>query len=176
MEPIEQTKKCDVDGCGDDAVWNYAWDWGQQGVCCAKHLTVLLQKASQLNRTVMYTAVVPATPPPLTRDQRTQLIASKMVLEEELVEARARGLELYRKVGELTQQVQLHVMREREANAQIRDGIHAVTLLEEKLEARDREHADLVQEVERLRTLEAFMQGMTTTPTKPPVLVEGEPV
>ena len=155
-----ETRKCDVDGCDQDAVFSYSWDWGQQGVCCATHLTLLQQKAGQLNRTLMHTALAPTQPVPMARDERAKLIANGIVLEQELGEAKARGLELYRKNADLCIQVQTLTLREREANAQIRDGARALAVMEEKLEQRDREHAELVAELERLRTVASFVEGV----------------
>lgn len=168
-EPNEQ-KRCDVDGCGAEAVFSYAWDWGETGVCCATHLTLLQQKAGQLSRTLNYTPLAPTQPAPLSRDERAKLLASNIVLEQELQEAKGRGLELYRKNAELSAQVQTHVLREREAKAQINDGLRAVAVLEEKLELRDREHAELVAELERLRTVAAFVEGVAAAaiPVKQP--------
>lgn len=153
-------KRCDVDGCSEPAVFTYAWDWGQVGQCCAQHLVLLQQKSGQLNRQLMATPLAPSSPPPLERDERCKLVARALVLEEELTEAKLRGLELYRKNGELTQQVQTLTLREREAKAQITDGMRRVAVLEERLEQRDREHAELVHEVERLSTIASFVEGM----------------
>ena len=159
---------CDVDECTEPAVFTYSWEWGQTGVCCAKHLTLLQQKSGQLQRALMFTALVPTKPAPLTRDERAKLIANGIVLEQELEEAKARGLELYRKTGELTIQIQTLTLREREAKAQLADGQRRVAELEEQLLARDREHGELVAELERLRTIAAFVDGMTAPPAAPP--------
>lgn len=148
--------------CDEPATFAYQWDWGEKGVVCSTHATLLQQTAGQLSRTVQITPLVPAAGAPLQRDERTQLKAAALVLEEELEEAKSRGLDLYRQVQELTRTNHGLTVREREAKAQLKDRELEVINLQGKLEERDAEHGELVAEIERLRALEKLV-----TPTPP---------
>lgn len=145
--------------CTAKAVFAYQWDWGEQGQCCAVHAQLLQQVASQINRTINLYPLQPAVPEPLTRDERTKLKAAVLVLQEELDEAKSRGLELYRATGQLQGDVKLLKVRNTEAEAQLRDARAEVAQLHDELEKRDRENAQLVLELDRLRSLESFTAG-----------------
>lgn len=135
----------------------YVWAWGEKGTCCALHATLLQQTAETLQRSVAIHPLPTTAPVILTRDERVRLQAESLILREELEEAKGRGLELYRVNTQLQQQVQTHTVRERELRAQIKDAEAEVLQLRGRLEERDAEHAELVHEVERLRTLEVMI-------------------
>jgi hypothetical protein len=152
--------KCDRDNgnCPREAVFSYLWDWGEKGVCCAEHGMLLQQTAGQISRTVQLVPIVPAGPVPMTRDERVQAKAQLLVAQEELEEAKGRGLELYRLNTELSQRNRLLIVRESEAAAQLKDALTTIAELEAKLQRRDVEAGELVTELERLRTLERLTQ------------------
>lgn len=147
---------CDRDGCPNAAVQAYQFPWGEKGVCCATHGFLLNQAAEQINRSVQLTPLVAPGPEPLLRPERVRLTAEVLVLKEELEDAKTRGLDLYRNNGELTRQVQSLTVQQREAKAQLTDQAKEITQLRGQLEEARAENGELVLEVERLRTLEAF--------------------
>lgn len=169
---IEQpeTKMCDQEGCKNTAQFAYAWDWGQQGICCQEHASLFQQRAPQLNRQVSIHPLpnTAAAIVPMQRDERVRLQAEVLVLKEEVAEANGRGLDLFRENTKLAQQVQLLTVRERELKHQLQDGESKVFELQNKLDARDIEHGELLAERDRLKTLEKFLPGERN-------VVEGSP-
>lgn len=165
----------DDDGkeCTELATHAYQFDWGESGICCARHATLLQQIAGNLGRTIQVSPLRDLPPPPLTRDERTQLIAAKLSTETELDEVKARGLELYRINGEQQRTINTLTVQKRELEATTRDQAGTITTLRGQLEERDAEHAELVLEVERLRGLEALLGGVTSPPGGH--VVEGKP-
>lgn len=155
-----QAKHCDRD-CTELATQAYMFDWGEQGVCCARHGMLLQQTAQNVQRSVTVQPLMNLPPPPLQRDERTQLHAARISLETELEEVKSRGLELYRINGEQQKTINTLTVQKRELEAQQRDSAATITTLQGQLEERDAEHAELVLEVERLRGLEQLVAGMT---------------
>jgi len=156
---------CDRD-CTKPAVFAYAWEWGEKGVCCAEHQFLLRQAAEHLGgRTVSFTPLVPAGPAPITRDERIQLNARVLTLEAELEDAKSRGLDLFRENTTLTRQVQAATVRGRELELQLKDHAAKIAELKELGEARDAEHGQLTDELSRLRTLSKFVDQ--PPPTSP---------
>ena len=147
---------CDYPGCDAEATHSYAWEWGEKGVRCGTHAPLLQQTAAQIGRTVAISTLNLPGPEPLLRDERTRLVANGLVLEAELEEAKARGLELYRINDQLRGQNHLLTVREAEAHAQLKDAQALVERLRSELGSREAELANLVMETERLRTLAAF--------------------
>ena len=162
---------CDDTSCDKPAVAHYAWDWGLTGVCCGIHMALAAQKQESLSRRVTFAPLIAAGPAPLMRDERVRLTAEAMVLREELDEAKARGLDLYRENVKITGQVQSLTVRGRERDAQLADARAEIELLKEELAKRDSEHGDLADEVDRLRTLERFVE-----PTQPGMGLTSSPV
>lgn len=153
-----QIDKCEEDGCDEAAVFNYRWDWGATGKVCAKHGQALQQLSASLNRGVQLHPIASASAPaPLLRDERIQLTAKHMVLEAELEEAKQRGLETYRKNGDLQVQLNTAVVRERELKAQLQDAAITLDQTKQRLAETDKRNGELLVEVERLRALETFV-------------------
>lgn len=153
---VGQTCDCDGGNCGQPAVFTYAWDWGQAGVCCAQHQVELTQRMRNLRRGCQFAVIAPGAAPPVQRAERVRLIAERLTAVEELEEAKARGAEMLRQNQQLAQQIQVLTARERERAAQLDDARHQ--LLEQggiadRLAA---ENADLADEVSRLRILAAI--------------------
>lgn len=151
--------------CGKPAVSAYSWDWGETGYCCATHQAVLgSQTAPQIGRTISFTPIAPATPAPMTRDERARLKGEVYALEEEVKDLKLRGSDLYTENGKLAQRVQALTVRGRETEAQLRDAKAKIEELEAECERRNAEHGELVDEVTRLRTLEKFLPGGASSP------------
>lgn len=153
---VNDTQKCDRDDCEAEATQGYLWAWGEKGVCCSLHSTLLQQVAGTIDRTVTLHPLQRATPAPLLRDERIRLQALSLTLEAELEEAKSRGLELYRINEQLRGENRLLKVREAEAGAQLQDAHAYLEELRETLQQREAESANLVMENERLKTLEAF--------------------
>jgi hypothetical protein len=155
-----EPRHCDRD-CTELATHAYQFDWGETGICCAKHATLLTQTAGNLQRTIQVSPLQNLPPPPLQRDERTQLHAARISLETELEEVKSRGLELYRLNGEQQRTINTLTVQKRELEAVVKDLTNEATTLRGQLEMRDGEHAELVIEIERLRGLEQLLGGLT---------------
>ena len=147
---------CDHPGCDRPAVLGYQWEWGEKGVRCAEHSMLLQQTAEQINRRVSVFPLQNLPAAPLQRDERVALIAGKLGAEAELEEVKARGANLYQSNVDLTRQVTTLTMQHREARALVEDRDAMIEKLEAELLSTRSNYAELVQETERLRTLQAF--------------------
>lgn len=156
--PAPDALTCDEEGCSEPAVFSYLWDWGATGVKCARHAATLNQTAANLSRGVVITALAHAAAPPMERAERIAAKATIMTLEAEAEDLKARGLEWYRANVELTRQVQLASLRQREFDAQIAAREEKIKGLQLKLDETEGECAELAEEVGRLRTLVQFSE------------------
>jgi hypothetical protein len=152
---------CDREDCGAPATVSYAWSWGETGVCCAAHQFLMQQTANQIDRTIQFSALLAAGPPPLDRPERIRLKSEIYALEAELGDVKARGLDMYRLNERLTGQVQALTVRGRETEAQLRDASREIERLTCELQKRDAEHGNLTDELDRLRTLAQFLDTQT---------------
>ncbi len=144
---------CDELECREPAVAAYRWEWGAEGKCCARHQFLHRQKAVTLGRTIQFAVLDPNATPALSRDERTRFHASILTLEDELRDAKARGLELYQSNTKLSEECRRLAARNRELEAQLKD---AKSDLYETEQARDGHLADLADasgELERLRAI-----------------------
>lgn len=157
--------------CTAAAVWGYVWDWGEAGVCCAAHGTALKQLEPSLERKVQLSPLQKAAPAPLTRDERTQLIAAKLSIEAEVDDLKARGLELYRENVGLAKQLQALTVRHRECALQLEETLRQAAELRIQLQEKDAQHGDLVDEVTRLRTIAKFVEPLPGEELPPPTPV-----
>jgi hypothetical protein len=144
---------CDQSLTPEPATHSYVWEWGASGTCCARQVPILQQTANNLGRSITFGVLTSAATPPLQRDERVKLKAEAFVAQEELAEAKARGLELYRQNTQLTAQVQSLTVRNREADAQRKDAIAARDELDQRLVAMQAENASLSDELARLQVL-----------------------
>lgn len=146
---------CDEPGCPHPAVFSYSWDWGKSGSVCALHQAQYVQLQESLGRRCAFGTLQTASAgdPPLVRSERIQLRAEIGTLEAELVEAKARGLDLYNQNIELSRQVQTLKVRDTEAQAQVKDARAMLQGLESRLARREAELGDATQEVQRLKAL-----------------------
>jgi chromosome segregation ATPase len=142
------------------AIASFVWAWGETGFCSAKYQIELNQIATSLSRTVSF-APLSTSEIPMERSERTKLKAELLVLEEELSEAKLRGVDLYKENVKLTAQVQALTVRQRELEAQLQDSQIASTRLEHRLLTSDAAQGEMVDELTRLRTLAKFMDDQT---------------
>jgi len=149
---------CNDLDCTELATHSYTWEWGTSGHVCQTHAPLLAQKAESLGRKVSVSPLQRPPAKPMLRDERTRLTAQALVLNEELEEAKGRGLELYRENVELVKQVQMMSVRAREADAQLSDLQAKLADKQRQLDARDAEHGELVDELTRLRTIAKFAE------------------
>jgi hypothetical protein len=166
--------KCDQDGCDEPAVFAYRWEWGATGQSCAHHATLLQQTAENLNRKIALHPIVAPGPAPLLRDERVQLVAKHLVLEAELEEAKSRGLEVYRRNGDLQVQLNTAVVRERELKAQLQDAALTVERVQKRCDELDQKNGELLVELDRLRALETFVHEREETERRDRGLDTGE--
>lgn len=150
--------------CSNPATHSYRWEWGEEGKCCASCVALLNQTAQNLSRTVSTKQLDAASSAaaPLTRNERTQLIAARLSAEAELEEVQQRGQQMYQSNVDLTSQVQTHVMRARERDGQLSEKDEQIKRLSTDLERRERELAEATTELQRLRVLNQF----ATQPTE----------
>ena len=156
------------------AVFSFFWDWGESGVVCAEQAALLQQAAPQLGRTVQLVPLAPSGPVTPTRDERIAWHAKEKTLELELDDAKAKGLELYRNNEALRAENRLHVTRKAQADAerdQLRDEVAA---LGGKVDALERENADLLNKLERAQALAAFAPRGAELGLEPGHVVDGE--
>lgn len=152
-----ETRTCDRDEgrCGELATNSYLWDWGEQGVCCAKHAVLMQQTSQQINRGVVLAPLQPAVIE-LTRDERVHFRAQILTLEEEIEVTKQRGLDLYRANEKLLGEVRLAERRAEEARVQLVEAEKRVERMNALLAERDAENATLLQEVERARLFQSL--------------------
>src|SRR4029077_10119996 len=147
---------CSWKGCNKPASHHFRWEWGEEGNCCDACLPLLQQTATNLSRTVQFKRLDQTAEAPVTRSERTLLIAAKLSAEAELEEVQKRGTSLYQSNVDLTQQVQTHVMRAREHAAIVEEKDSHIERLSADLEKRERELGEATAELGRLRTLAQF--------------------
>lgn len=150
---MEAINLCDQPECKEPATHSYTWEWGATGTCCSKHQVLHQQTADNLGRKISFALLASSATPPLQREERVKLRAEAMVAQEELAEAKSRGLDLYRQNTLLTQQVQSLTVRNREAEAQRKDAVGALERADERLRELESENATLSDELSRLRVL-----------------------
>jgi hypothetical protein len=164
-EPAKPCDRMNTDGskCTQPAGMTYFLDWGESGVCCPQHQFLLNQMATQIGRSAQFSPLAVTGPVPMTRDERTRLKGEVYALEEELKDAKQRGLDLYRENETLARQAQAATVRGRETELQLKDALGEIDRLRNAVQERDAAHGDLVDEVGRLRTLSSFTTRDTET-------------
>ena len=151
-QPID-TGPVTCDQCTEPAVFSYSWDWGQTGVCCAKHQFVLNQKARHLKRHVAFTRLGPVQPAPVTRDERTRLIAAKLSAEAETGDVKLRALDLSQANEKLAQEVRRLTLLNGEQASQLKDARVTVDQLAKDRDAALHKLAESADELLRVRQL-----------------------
>lgn len=112
--------RCFVDGCTNTPVASYTWPWGETGLVCATHTVNLRQMEKNLKRQVTITPLQPGEPTPITRDERIASKARIMALEEELDEARSRGMDLYRQHEDLQRKLKVALAQTAAVDAELK--------------------------------------------------------
>lgn len=156
LPPSADQLQCDRD-CNEPATLAYRWEWGAAGVCCAQHAALLQQTSQSLSRAVVIHPIAQAAPAPLLRDERIQLTARAMVLEDEVRAHESKCSEQHRKIGDLQLQLNAAVVKARECEAQTRDAVAKVQMAEENASRLSSENGRLLVELERLRELESVV-------------------
>lgn len=162
------------DECDAPAVFAYAWPWGESGKVCGLHAATKQQTAGNLGRELTLAALPPPQNLPLTRSERSQLKGEVYALEEEAKDLKQRGLALYDENVRITSQLQAVTVRHDELKLQLRDKTAEAEELTRRLEESDAQRADLLDENQRLKTLQRF-QTPQTPPTDPSALERGLP-
>ncbi len=145
--------------CEEPATQSFRWEWGDEGTCCAACAPLVTQASQNLGRSVSIKPLdASAGVAPVTRHERTQLIAAKLSAEAELDEVQQRGHQLYQSNVDLTAQVQRHKMREREHASILAEKDEQIDRLSTDLEKRERELAEATSEVQRLTVLAQFSE------------------
>lgn len=158
LPPASDAPVCDTPGCNEPATLAYRWDWGQTGVSCAKHAALAQQKATSLKRAVVIHPIQQAAPEPLTRDERVQLKATAMVLEEDLKAAQSAGQQLHAKNADLQVQLSAALVKQRELSAQLDDGRAKLREAQAWSDELSAENGRLLAELDRLKHLDALVQ------------------
>jgi hypothetical protein len=147
--------------CQEPASHTFRWEWGEEGKCCPACIALVQQTGVNLNRSVSVTPLGPAVEQPVSRSERTQLIAAKLSAEAELAEVVSRAEQLYNSNVDLTKQVQTHTMRAREHATIVSEKDNQIGRLSRDLERREQELADATAELQRLRLLSQFAPEQT---------------
>jgi chromosome segregation ATPase len=119
---------------------------------CPEHQALANQTAENLGRRVSF-APLPQYEQPMQRSERAKLKGEVYAAEAEIVDLKARGLNLYNENTALTRQLQARTARLQETELQLRDKQAECELLQEALDKRDAEAGDANDELQRLRTL-----------------------
>lgn len=149
--------------CEEAATHSFRWEWAEEGTCCGACATLVTQASQNIGRSVAIRPLdAAAAVAPVTRHERTQLIAAKLSAEAELEEVKQRGAQLYQSNVDLTAQVQTLTMQKREHESIVAEREEQIERLATDLERRERELADATAELHRLRVLSPFMPSRTT--------------
>lgn len=143
--------KCDE--CDAPASHSYTWEWGQSGFVCPTHQALKAQQAVNLSRACSFGVVSSTATAPLQREERVRMRAETLVAQEELAEAKTRGLEMYRQNQQLTQQVQSLKVQLRECESLRTDAVAAAEPMRKEIERLRIELAEATDEIGRLKVL-----------------------
>ena len=147
---------CTEEVCKEEALYTYIWPWGQDGACCSLHRLQLQQKATQqlnLELGLNFTAIDPGRPVAVSRDERAQLRAKIIVLEDDNRDANARISQLTTAGAELVEEVR----RMRAIGSRLQEELNDANARAEQAE-RERDDARAsaglaIQEKDRLELL-----------------------
>lgn len=162
--------KCDE--CDAPAVFAYSWPWGESGKVCGAHASAKQMTAANLGRELTLAGLPPPQNVPLTRSERAALKGEVYALEMEAADLKQRGLALYNENVRITSQLQATTVRHDELKAQLADKTAEAEELTRRLEESDANRGELLDEVQRLRTLQAF-QTPKQQPADPTAVERG---
>lgn len=158
--------------CEQPATYQYVWPWGATGLVCLKHMQLVNQKAEQLQATPTWVALTPGRPEPMTRDERTALYAAKLALEDEVKDAKARGLDLYNSNTQLARECQRLSSRNTYLEAQVVD---AKAEVDKAVTERDSLFNELASARMDLDRMKAFLPTPPAAPPAAPPPTEAAP-
>lgn len=145
---------CTEKDCLKVAAFSYVWPWGESGACCHDHRLHVMQRSENLGRgPIHFSPVDPHYVAPITRDERTQLIAARMSAEQELKDALSRGAELYNENTRVAEECRRLRARNTEADAQLADARSTVDRVVGERDAARADAGEAQLEVERLKAI-----------------------
>lgn len=157
LPPAADVPVCDEKGCGKPATLAYRWEWGATGVCCATHAALKQQAAKSLKRAVVVHPIQAAAPAPIGRDERIQLTARALVLEDELKAAQSAGQKTHAHCQDLQVQLSAAKSKQVELKAQLEDVGKRLLDTERQRDELSAQNGELLVEVERLKHLDALI-------------------
>lgn len=155
LPPSADVDKCEQ--CDKPATLTYRWEWGETGIVCDEHGALLQQKSESLNRRVTVHPRQAPAPAPIGRDERVQLTAKALVLEEELKAAQSAGQQLHAKCQDVQVQLSAALVKQRELKAQLEDVGAKLGESERQRETLSAENGRLLVELDRLAHLDALV-------------------
>jgi regulator of replication initiation timing len=154
----------EVNECGAPAVALFAWPWGDSGACCARHQFILNQKSQQLSQHLALSPLhVPA--PAMTRDERTNMHAQILSLQDECEQLKHQGSQMYNDNIQLQTEGRRLLARSNDLDTRLAASLEAHGKTRHQLDEVLAERDELKAECNRLRLLVS---------NAPPVL-RGEP-
>lgn len=155
---------CTEKGCTNVAAYSYVWPWGEPGACCQNHRLHVQQRSTNLDRGQIYfVAIDPHYVAPITRDERTQLIAAKLSLQQDLDDVKARSAELYALNTKATAEARRLTSMNAELTSQLAD---AKTLVDRLVSERDAARADTATAQLELQRVKAMLPADPTLANK----------
>lgn len=152
----------------------YQWDWGESGVVCAEQAALLQQAAPQLGRQLVIYPLAPTAPAAPTRDERIAWYAKEKTLELELEDAKSKGLELWRNNEALRKENHLHTVRKAQADEERARVQETLDNQHRRIAELEKENADLLNQLERAKTLAAFAPRGSELGLEPHVVDGGQ--
>ncbi len=138
--------------CGQPAVALYAWPWGENGACCQRHQFILHQKAEQLGQRLVISPLnVPA--PAMSRDERTQMHAQILSLQDECEALKKQGTQMYNDNVQLQTEGRRLLARSNDLDTKLAASIEAHGKTRQNLDDVLAERDELKAENNRLRLL-----------------------
>lgn len=146
--------------CEGEPVASYEWPWGDKGLACSRCLGLIRQLEQNLKRQCSIVAIQSGAPAPIERQERIDYQARILALTAECDEAKTRGLELYRSVESLQNQVKL----ERAKLASVTASLEMAVTQNDALRV---ENGELRQSAARENDELQRLRALVTLPTEP---------
>lgn len=151
----EEQKVCDVVVSETlPAVCGYTTPWGTQGYASEKGVFLLKQQMANLGRKDTDLVLIPLQKndqnDPVSRSERTQLIAARMSAEQDADDSKVRASKLYDQNLELTKELGNARTLAAEAQAQVNDLKATLATTNDELATQTKKASRLADEVVRL--------------------------
>jgi hypothetical protein len=161
---------------GEEAVYSFAWEWGETGLCGHTGRTLLQQASGNLGRRVDFHPL-DTGPRPMELEERAQFAGRVFALEHELAAVRDRGQALYLETERLRADNRLLVVQKGQLEARLANELEPlrrrVQELTEELASERRDLAAVVEERDILRDMIGDAGRPTSAPeVSEPVVVE----